>query len=322
MKLLKTLILGGIALAIPSCVSNQPKTLYSSESSPKKIRFQNSLALKLYYAGCSTRNYGGVERMCQYSEQNPADLVFQIGPSFSTVLYEDTSPEEIKSKRNSLWKIFELEKVRFYSVDALDLEPSLTLFTESHRGSDVLLISSNLKKGNNHLFEPYLIYEIYGKKIGFVSLTSTSSKATDKSFKVESQEESFKWVSEKINSQIDIFYVLGSVGPAMRKRISLLSMKPILFVGGETMENNTTKLLAEGGRDFFAKAPDFGQGFGEILVARTGKEFKSMTSSVIGGVFHSFKAQILKEVPLKFNACSEALKLAQPQSLPTEAEKN
>ena len=247
MKFLNSIISGVIALAITSCVSNQSKTLDSSESSLKKIRFQNSLALKLYYAGCSTRNYGGVER---------------IGPSFSTVLYEDTSPEEIKSKRNSLWKIFELEKVRFYSVDALDLEPSPELFRESHRGSDVLLISSNLKNGNNHLFEPYLIYEIYGKKIGFVSFTSTNSKATDKSFKVQSQEESFKWVSEKINSQIDVFYVLGSVGPAMRKRISSLSMKPILFLGGEIMENNTTKLLSEGGRDFFAKAPDFGQGFG------------------------------------------------------------
>jgi hypothetical protein len=319
MKLLKTLILGGIALAIPSCISSHPKNLTLSEASPKKIRFQNSLGLKLYYAGCSTRNYGGVERMCQHSEQNPADLVFQIGPAFSTVLYEDTSPNEIKSKRNALWKVFELEKVKFYSVDALDLEPSLQAFTDSHRGSEVRLLSSNVKTEGNNLFEPYLIYEVLGKKIGFVSLTRATYQKTDPSFKVQPQDEAFNAVSEIINSQVDIFYVLGNVGPAMRKKISFLSKKPILFLGGDLMENNSTQLLVEGGRDFFAKAPDFGEGFGDIIVSLDVKDFKPSTSKSIGGLFHSFKAVILKEVPLKFNACSQALQSAQPQALPTEA---
>jgi len=320
MKLIQILTLGVIALAITSCVSSGTEKSISELNSKLvfKIRFQNSLGLNFYYAGCSTRNLGGLERMCQYSEANPSDLTFQIGPAFSYLLHEESSSTELRSKRKVLWEIFKVQKVQFYSVDWLDLVPSLKLFEESHRGSSISLVSSNIKKGEQYLFEPYLIKEIAGKKVGIIALSEDSQKKNREGWRVETQEAAFKKISSQIQEKVELFFLVGRVPELMRKRLSEISSKPILFFGGGLMENNTTQLISEGSRVGFIKSPDFGNGFGELVLGRDQELAGASVQSEIAGWFLSFSAKLLKPVPVKFNACSQILKSAEPNSFPVE----
>ena len=331
MKFLNSLLLGVIALAITSCVSTPRDTLspaFQSQSQTQsqtqsifKLRFQNMLGLKLYYAGCSFQNLGGVERMCQFAGENPADLVFQVGPSFSELLGDPETAKERESKRNALWKIWKIQKVGFYSVDARDLAPSLTFFKNSHRGSSIALLSSNLlsKKGE-FLFEPFLIKEFLGKKIVFLSFSEALEIHKEKSWKVESIEASFKRIKNDIESQADLFYILGSLSHNTRNQISSLTLKPILFLGGALEENNSTSLEPLGSKDFLAKAASFGRGFSEIAIGKYETNFWGKSPQIIlGGLDHSFWSYLLEPGDLKFNECSKALETAKPQSLATEA---
>jgi len=312
MRSIQILIFGVMAVAITSCVSSP------STRNQFKLRFQNSLGLNFYYAGCSTRNWGGLERMCQYSDANPADFTFQIGPAFSYLLHEESSPAELKSKRQVLWRVFEVQKVQFYSVDWLDLSPSLKLFEESHQGNSISLVSSNIKKGDQYLFEPYLIREIAGKKVGIISLSEDSQKKNREGWAVENQEMAFKKISSQLQEKVELFFVVGRVSEGARKRVSELSSKPILFFGGGLMENNTTRLRFEGDRTGFIKSPDFGNGFGELIVTPEKRIGGISAQSEMAGWALSFSAKLLKPGLVRFNACSQILKSAEPSPFPVE----
>ena len=322
MKFLKNLSIGAMTFVIASCVSlpTSPQSSFDfPETKTVKFRFQNMLGLEIYSAGCSMINDGGVERMCQYSLENPADLVFQVGPSFSPFQIEPISITERQSKRNALWKAWEVQGVKFYSVDAFDLTPSVPDFMQSHEGSTIRLLSSNLKKaGGEYLFEPMLRFKVASKSIGVLSFTEPDKKIANGDWKVESPVSVFKALAAG-ESQSDLYYVLGSLSKTTQEAISQLTSKPILFLGGELKEQNSIE-VEKRGKYFFVKAPDLGRGFGELAVGKFEKDVWGRTPQAnLGGLDHSFRAKILKKGDLQFNPCSEILKTTKPQSLSTEA---
>lgn len=323
MKFCKILIFGAMALAIASCVSTPVSNSVTQTSQPSivKFRFQNMLGLKLYYAGCSFKNLGGVERLCQFAQENPSDLTFQIGPSFSELLAEPETARERESKRNALWKIWEILKVEFYSVDARDLSPSLKAFQKSHLGSQIALLSTNLvSEQNTPLFETYRKKEILGKRIVFLSFSEASESSHGKSWKVEPIQSAFQKVKKEMESQTDIFYVLGALNQSTRSEISSMTSIPVLFLGGAMEENNTIRLEPIAQKDFSARAANFGRGFGEIAVGVYEKDFWGRAPQAsLGGLSHSFWSYLLEPVDLKFNQCSKILETTKPQPLPTEA---
>lgn len=320
MKYLKDLISGVIALAITSCVSTGIPPKNPEQKSTVRMRFQNMLGLKLYHAGCSFQNLGGVERMCQYSKHNPADLVFQIGPSFTELLGDNQTFQEIQSKRKALWKIWEIQKVDFYSVDPKDLIPNLKSFLDSHQHSSIQLISTNLIKPNGlYLFTPYISKDIFGKKITLVSFSEASEKQS-KTWQTEDVVTAFEKIQKQVEGHTDIFYVLGSLSTKSREQISKLARKPVLFLGGGLEENNSVRLDPRGPRDFQARAASFGRGFGEIAVGNFEKDLWGKEPQAnLAGLNHSFWSYLLEPQEVKFNECSQVLDTTKPQPLPTEA---
>lgn len=310
-------------VTLVSCVSSPKVAPMDSDTSPSlfKIRFQNMLGLRLYQAGCSFQNLGGVERMCQFALQNPADFFFQVGPSFSELLGERETPKERVSKRRALWKVWEIQKIGFYSVDSLDLIPSLKEFQSSHDGSSIALLSSNLvSQAGKSLFTPFLTKEISGKKIVFLSFSEKAQLQKDKAWKVEEIAVSFKNIQKQVEPQADMFYILGSLSSQTRLEISSLTPKPILFFGGALEENNTIHLEALSEKAFNVRSASFGRGFGELAVGKFQKDFWGRGKEVtVGGLDHSFWAYLLEPRELTFNECSKALKTTKPQSLSTEA---
>ena len=322
MKFLNSIISGVIALAITSCVSLPTPKFSLQNKNIFKLRFQNMLALELYSAGCSILSYGGVEKMCEFALQNPADLVFQIGPSFSTVFFEKSTRDELQSRRTALWKVWEVQKVGFYSVDALDLQPSLADFKEAYANRSILLLSSNLKTKDlsQYLFTPYLKLDINGTKVGILAFSENSNRLQEKEWNIESIDLSFQKIGQELTADVDLFYVLGSISKSAREEIVLRSQRPVLFLGGELSERNTTHIMAENAKYFFAKTPDLGRGFGEITVGHFEKDLLGKTEQqVIGGMDHSFRASLLDAIPTTSNRCSQILKTEEPQSLTTEA---
>ncbi|MFM8315269.1 MAG: hypothetical protein ACKOA8_13370, partial [Deltaproteobacteria bacterium] len=106
-----------------------------------------------------------------------------------------------------------------------------------------------------------------------------------------------------------------------RKEISELSIKPIVFFGGDIMENNTVNLIPSGRRDYQVKSPDFGNGFGELEIssgASRGTPEKKQVN--IGGMPHSFKSVLLKSGKLTYNACSRILENSLPFKFVPEAQ--
>jgi hypothetical protein len=310
-------------LTLVSCVSG-PKVNSTESEIPQsifRIRFQNMLGLKLYQAGCSFQNLGGVERMCQFALQTPADLVFQVGPSFSELLGEKETPKERVSKRRALWKVWEIQQVGFYSVDFLDLIPNLKEFQSSHEGSPISLLSSNLvSKTGKSLFIPFLTKEFLGKKIVFLSFSEKPQLQKDKDWRVEEITVSFKNIQKQVEPQADIFYILGSLSSQTRLEIASLTAKPILFFGGALEENNSTHIESLSEKAFNVRSASFGRGFGDLALGKFQKDFWGRDKEVtLGGLDHSFWAYLLESGELKFNECSKALKTTKPQSLATEA---
>ncbi|MBM4303384.1 MAG: hypothetical protein FJ112_03540 [Deltaproteobacteria bacterium] len=307
-------------VTLVSCVSSPKVAPMDSDTSPSlfKIRFQNMLGLEMYSAGCSMIADGGVERMCQYSLKNPADLVFQVGPSFSPTQIEPIPSTERQSKRNALWKSWEVQGVKFYSVDAFDLLPSLGEFLESHQGSPILLLSSNLKnEKGEYLFTPSLSFTIKEKRIGILSFSEV--RDLDKKNKVENIATAFSEVTKQMSDKVDVFYILGTLSRASRDAMTPLTSKPILFIGGELKEQNSIDIEKQG-TSFWIKAPDLGRGFGELTVGDFKKDWKGRApQATIGGLPHSFRSSILKKGKVEFNSCSQILKTTKPQSLETEA---
>lgn len=262
--------------------------------------------------------------MCQFAQNHPADWVFQIGPSFTEMLGDPETVQERESKRRALWKIWEIQKVAFYSVDAIDLNPSLQAFLKTHETSQISLVSSNIVLKNGKLpFQPFWIKEFFGKKIAFLSFSEKPEKQSDASWKVEPLEVAFEKINKEIGSQTDVFYVLGALSPTSRSQISALTSKPILFLGGSLEEDNSTHLEAEGEKDFGARTASFGRGFGELAVGNFETDlWGKPRQAELGGLSHSFWSYLLSPGELVFNECSRILEKTKPQSLPTEASKS
>ena len=267
MKTIRVLVTGVVAIAITSCVSTPSPTESNLDLPVKsvvKLRFQNMLGLEMYSAGCSMIADGGVERMCQYSLKNPADLVFQVGPSFSPTQSEPISGAERQSKRNALWKSWEVQRVKFYSVDAFDLLPSIEEFLEAHQESKILLLSSNLKnEKGEYLFNPSFQFTVEKKRIKILSFSEP--RELNEKIKVEDISTAFSEITKKQTDEIAAYYVFGTLSKTSREAITALTPKPILFVGGELKEQNSIDIEKQG-NSFWIKAPDFGRGFGELTV--------------------------------------------------------
>ncbi len=328
MKVINSFLLGMIVVAITSCVSTPIRESFQSLVLPGKsmvrLRFQNMLGLELYSSGCFILNEGGVERMCRYAQGNPADLVFQIGPSFTSLFSESNTRDEIQSQRKALWEIWEIQKVTFYSVDALDLLPSLSDFKEAHSSSSISLLSSNLKtKENVYLFKPYIELDFNGKKIGVLSFSENESASKISDGQVEEILSAFQKVDKKLNARVVLYYVLGSLKKKSREKISKFSQRPVVFLGGDLSETNTVGLVSLTTRDFLVKTPDLGRGFGELAIGHFERDFwGNPYQAYLAGLEHSFRAFILKEPISQLNDCSEVLKTTKPQSLRTEALKS
>lgn len=310
-------------LIVFACVSINSPNADTSPRTAARLRFQNMLGLKLYHAGCSFQNLGGVERMCQFATNNPADLVFQIGPSFTELLSEIQTSAEVQSKRIALWKVWEAQKVQFYAPDYRDFRPNLNSFLDSHKNSPIQLMSSNLvdSKGD-YLFESFLLRDFSNKKVAFLGFSESSLEKTGKHWKVENIGSAFTKIRNQIESKVDIFYVLGSLSQETRKIISKSTERPVVFIGGALDENNTVSFEPVGTKDFVARAASFGRGFGEVAIGSFDVDFwGKKPQAKVSGLDHSFWSYLLEPVDLKFNECSKILNSAKPNRLPTEAVK-
>jgi hypothetical protein len=295
-----------------SCSHFSQKSFQFDAQKPVSIRFQNLLSLQVGQAGCSIMNYGGLERMSRYSKGHPVDLSFQIGPAFSTIFNQSHSPAELREKREQIWKSWVEQGVSFYSVDAVDLRPSLVDFT-SLQTKEISVLSSNLKsESGDWLFKPSLNLEMGGET--FVVLSFSEGMETGAGWKTEGPEAALKELEASFPSNVSAFYVLGSLKAETRKRLLGLFKKPVLFLGGANGERNTTEIISLTNQAFWVKSPDLGRGYSEMIIGKVSEGFSQKQNlKTIGGLSHSFASRILREDSDHSNHCFHSLEKKGPQ---------
>ena len=276
-----------------------------AENSKLTIHFQNMVALEISPAGCSVLHYGGLERLCDYQSNTPSDLMFQIGPGLSRLM-ANTDPIDAAHtahRRSLLWREWARQGVRFYTVDARDLEPSLEALEALAKDTAIVRLSTNIKTkdGTRHLFEPYYTVAWGKKQIVFLGF-SEPAVTTHDNWQVTDIGAAFTQMAQRLESQTDLLVVTGSLSPATRARLATLSTRPLLFLGGELSEPNTLQLQSLSPTAAFAKAPDLGRGIGAIELSES-----PATGSAIrlGDLTGDFRPTVFRKSTIQSPRCQE-----------------
>lgn len=280
-----------------------------------KLRFQNMVGLELSHAGCSILNYGGLDRLCEYSTTHPADLIFQVGPALSQVIPGKMDKTDLKGERAVLWNEWKRQGVKFYAVSAEDLSPSLEEFEATTSTGDIVRVSSNLKKkgSSDFLFSPFYRMNVGGLELAFLSFTEVKEENSKAPWQVVNVVSAFKEVTSKLRG-LAVYHVTGSLSGATRKQIANLSDKPVLFIGGELSETNTTEIVQESKNSYFVKAPDLGRGLAELEIGTS----IDANATKLGGLNYRYRAILLRKERIQNTVCSnlvqEINRLTQPRT--------
>jgi hypothetical protein len=197
--------------------------------------------------------------------------------------------QRLKEERKKVWQAWDKQKVSFYSVDALDLIPSLDEFKQSAQKHSIDLLSSNIrsKEGNTYPFKPFLVLKAAGKTVAILSFSEGAPDNTS-SWTLKKAPDSFLEVRNLIPHPVDIIYVLGSLLPETRLALAKISKEPVLFIGGTRLEKNSTALTKIHPNAYWVKSPDYGMGYSEIKIGTSAK-------TSLGGINHSFSSTLLNE---------------------------
>ncbi|MBI4402912.1 MAG: hypothetical protein HY537_02050 [Deltaproteobacteria bacterium] len=278
-----------------------------SEAKPVKLRFQNMVGLELSTAGCSILDFGGLDRLCEYALERSTDIFFQVGPAFSRIIAptENVDGDTLRKHRAILWDEWSRQGVSFYAVSVLDLVPSLVEFESVARNGNIKLISTNLVTPDKArtLFEPYYIVTVGDKPLVFLSFTEpTASDAA--SWLVEDISISFKKILPALPKETEVYHVTGSLSASTRKKLALLSDKPIIFVGGKLTEQNTVSIVRESANSYWIKCPDLGRGLGEIelVPAKDNKD-----GVVLGRFSYGYQAVLLPRRAINSPLCARLI---------------
>ncbi len=278
-----SLVLGGCSSA---------PVITSSTDRPAILRFQNLVGLETGGSLCAIFDYGGLDRLCEYAEKNPADLSFQIGPAFTRILGAESNPNPaaLLEERSLLWREWDRQGISFYAVTALDLTPSLAAFRAVTTTGSIRTLSSNLKdEQGNWLFEPSLAFSSGGKPIVFLNFSTAGSGP---GWRADDVGRAFAEVTAKIHPPVAQYYVTGDLTKAERTRLDSVTDKPILFLGGSLGESNTTEVVRESKGRWFAKAPDLGRGVGELYLVPAATNSRAGFTA-IGELAVDFKSRAL-----------------------------
>lgn len=244
--------------------------------------FQNGVGLNLEAAGCSILDLGGAGRMCERVRTENPDLFFQVGPAFSFLIPKEVSSEKRDLLRQALIKVWNSSGVKLYSVDSLDLSPSLESFLKITESKKFSLLSTNIrdKKGS----APFSLYQkLNWNKHVFIFLSFTGPKEPTES--IDWRAISFKGalndlgslLSENASAQL---LILGSLSPSQREELATALGRKAYFVGGTLEEENSTEWMPISSGSFWAKAVDLGRGIGTI-------QWNSAASGALGSQFSS-----------------------------------
>lgn len=301
-----------LLLCFTSCSHLRKKSYQFDPSKAVSLRFQNLLSLQVGQAGCSLMSLGGLERMARYAKGHPVDLSFQIGPAFSTIFNQKVGEAELREKRRQIWKSWEEQGVEFYSVDARDLQPSLSEFN-SLTPNSIQLLSSDLKnESGDWLFQPWIKLEMAGTPVVVLSFSEGTAKGAG--WKTERPEVVVKELEGAFPADASMVYVLGSLTADTRNTLTQLFSKPVLFLGGANGEKNTTEIVPSGKRGFWGKSPDLGRGYSEMIVGKVSDGFSQKQKlQMIGGLSHSFVSRILRDDSDHSNHCFHGLEKKEPQ---------
>ena len=270
------------------------------------VHAQNRLGLQVKATGCSLGNLGGIHLMTEHAKAHPADLNLEIVPAFHPFLSGPFSKEELIRERKKVWEGFQEQGVGIYSVDAKDLEPSLSDFVASAKDTKAVLLSTNLvdSKNGETLFAPFFILKFSGKTIAIVSLTEPSDFSRADWIVIDPLL-SFSEVQKTFPEPVDLIYVLGSLDIQTRKTLSRASKLSVLFLGGAAQERNTTQLEPLDKGNYYGLTPSYGTGFSEMLLGTNEKEFSQKRSvRRLGGIYHSFYSDLLDEKKKAGAQCS------------------
>ncbi|MBI3296131.1 MAG: hypothetical protein HYZ71_15505 [Deltaproteobacteria bacterium] len=287
-------------LMIGGCVHQETVNTSSDSIS---IRFQNMGGMTLGHGVCSILNYGGLDRLCHYSSTRPVDLFFEVGPGFThvTSLVDVFDIPTQQQERAVQWAEWQRLGARFYSVDPKDLAPSLELFEAVTSKGATERLSSNLKRRNNEfLFKPYLIVEVKGRRLAFLSLSDPKWNDPKAPWVVSDPVTAFQEAAAQIPADISVLHVVGSIPPAIRASVAAVSQRPVVFFGGELKEMNSREIVAQGLNNFWLKAPDIGRGVGEmVLSARPEAE-----GVAIGDLRYYYKPWVLAKPDTMSASCA------------------
>lgn len=254
-----------IVLLIASCKENEIQL--KSSRSDLKFLFQNAVALNLSPAGCSILDLGGAGRMCaRVTNENP-DLVFQVGPAFSPLVPRvELSTEKIIELRKALVQIWNHAGVRFYSVDGLDLVPSLKSFQDSVEKRGFSLLSTNLRtKFGKSPFQSFQIVSWGDQEFIFLGFTSPLQPPEPSGWESIPFQQSLSELTGLFKEHPKAhLLILGSLPASERQEILNLLKRPAYFIGGSLEEENSTEWLSLGPNYFWGKAVDLGRGMGMI----------------------------------------------------------
>jgi hypothetical protein len=287
-------VLFGVPFILSACFSMSEKKLAGGEGRPALVRFQNMVGFELSRAGCSILNYGGLDRMCQYTAVNRgADLYFQVGPAFSHVLQSNAKlkPEEVPGMRKLLWGEWVREGLDFYAVSALDLVPSRAAFDAATSGGAVKVHTALKGVDGRLLYSPFFIVKRGQSSTAFLAFSEPQGP-TSEGWRIEQPATALKEVLGLLPKEVGSLSVMGHLSKSRRLELAEVSSKPILFLGGEMAESNTTQILKESAHTWFVKAPDLGRGLSEFKVSESKKEL-SESAVQIGNLYFEYEAILL-----------------------------
>ena len=237
-----------------------------TKKDPPRFMFQNGVGLNLESAGCSILDLGGAGRMCERIRTEKPDLFFQVGPAFSFLVPKEASSDERDKGRQALIKVWNASGVKFYSVDSLDLSPSLESFTRITDAKKFSLLSTNIRDRKGAApFSVYQRFDWNNQAFIFLSFTSPQRPIDSQDWQAltfkEALGELAPFLSENPSAQL---MILGTLSPSQREELSGLLGRKAYFIGGALEEENSTEWSPFGSGSFWGKAVDLGRGVGTI----------------------------------------------------------
>ncbi len=239
-------------------------------SSDITIIYSNDILAELENCGCDDNQLGSLSRKAAViaSLKKTGGKILNLDAGnlfFSKKPLNTIEKNEFLLKSQYILKAYNQIGVDALNIGEKDLIFGIAAITELKEKSSFAFISSNIlsKNKNSPIFEPYIIKEIYGKKIGIIGLCGQASSLSSEISIEDPFKAAEKWV-DLITDKCDYIILLSALGLENDKKLAD-QLKGISLIFSAKSENSIEQpVLVK--KTWITQAYKRGQNLGKLKV--------------------------------------------------------